>query len=59
MLAVDAGPFTQGQLVAAGLVTAAADCPNNSVREEGVDEGFHCCCFGLRLKFKPFHPGTA
>ncbi len=40
---VDAGPFTQSELVAAGLVTAAADGLDDWVGEEGVEEGFHCC----------------
>jgi len=38
---VDAGPFAQSELVAAGLVTAAADGLEDWVGQKGVEEGFH------------------
>ena len=43
--AVNAPIVAHCDLVAARFVTAAADCLNHGVGEEGIDERFHGCCF--------------
>ena len=40
--AVNAPIVSDGELVAARLVTAAADGCDGPVGQDGIDEGFHC-----------------